>query len=99
MNTLYVGANGIVTAINPSNGEEDWRTRLGGGGFFSSKAWSEVALIESGDVLYVDCNGHIFCLDKTLGNILWENDLPGMGVNDMCLSASGQVSKTRRTPG
>ncbi len=93
MDTLFVGANGIVLAIDPSDGEEIWRTRLGGGGFFSSKAWKDVSLVENGDVLMVACNGHVFCLDKTLGNILWENDLPGLGFKEICMSAGGKHYK------
>ena len=37
-------------------------------------------LLLDGDRLIVSINGYMYCLDPIFGQLVWSNDLPGMGV-------------------
>ena len=79
--TVFVGTKGSVTAINKSDGREIWRTAL--------KGASYVMLAFDGNQIYAHTGGHLFCLDKISGEILWENDLPGLGYGLATLLVEG----------
>jgi len=86
---LYIGINGCVAAIDPQDGRGIWRTELGSG-FFSSTTGSDVCVLEHDGRVFAGCMGHVFALDGMTGEILWQNDLEGMGHNDVTLSIAGK---------
>lgn len=87
--TLYIGSNGHVVAVEPSSGAELWRTRLGGG-LFSATVQEDVCVLEHDRRVFAGCHGHLFCLDAETGAILWQNDLRGLGHNDVTLAIAGK---------
>ena len=42
-------------------------------------------LVQGGFVL-AGSHGHLFCLDVETGSVLWNNELKGMGYNDISLA-------------
>jgi len=93
--TLFIGTNGMVMAIDSSTGRELWRTKLGGGGLFSSSRYQDVAIVEHEDSLFAGANGKLYCLDKSSGRTKWNNELSGAGYNDLCLSIAGKRAFTK----
>jgi outer membrane protein assembly factor BamB len=85
---LYIGCNGHVVAVDPSDGREIWRTGLKAG-FFGTAALVDVCVLESNGTVYAGSNGHLFALDGKTGDILWHNQLEGLGHNDVTLSIAG----------
>lgn len=67
----YIGIRGTVLALNRATGEELWRVRLGG--------WCFVNLVLDGDRVIATTRGKAFCLDAATGNLLWFNQLSGLG--------------------
>jgi outer membrane protein assembly factor BamB len=86
---LYIGCNGHVSAIDPSSGNEVWRTPLSTG-VFSSASHQDVCILEHEGKVYAGCYGHLFSLDANTGDILWKNDLTGLGYNDVTLAFAGK---------
>lgn len=86
---LYIGTNGHVAAIQPADGQELWRTKLGAG-MFGATTSQDVCVLEHEDRVFASCYGHLFCLDAASGKILWQNDLKGLGHNDITLSIGGR---------
>jgi glucose dehydrogenase len=84
MKNLYVGTNRWVAAINPRTGEEHWRTKLPKG-----RIGNPVTMLVEGQHLYVGHYGHVFCLDKRTGSILWQNSLSRMGFHPVLLAMEG----------
>lgn len=70
---LYIGCNRHVSAIDPSSGDEVWRTSLSTGGF-SSTSHQDVCILEHEGKVYADCYGRLFAIDAGAGNILWKNN-------------------------
>jgi outer membrane protein assembly factor BamB len=97
---LYIGSNGYVAAIDPASGEEIWRTELQSG-FFGSTVANDVCVLEHEGRVFASGRGHAYALDGETGEILWHNDLKGMGHNDVTLSIAGKsiqfVATERRT--
>jgi outer membrane protein assembly factor BamB len=85
---LIIGSNGYVASINPSTGEELWRTPLQQG-FLSSTSHSDVSVLVVGGIIFAGSRGHLFCLAVEDGAIIWSNDLKGMGYNDVSLAIQG----------
>ncbi len=85
---LFIGSNGFVSAIDPSSGRELWRTRLESG-VFTSTGGADVSVLVRGELLFAGAAGHLFCLSSASGEILWKNELPGMGHNDISLTLEG----------
>jgi outer membrane protein assembly factor BamB len=85
--TLYIGTNGHVAAIDTANGNERWRTKLGQG--FTSTAQADVTILLDGDRLLAGSMGHLYCIDATNGAVVWQNDLEGLGYNDITMAMAG----------
>jgi outer membrane protein assembly factor BamB len=69
---VYVGIGGHVVALDVATGTERWRTKLRGRDI--------VYVVSDGGRLYAVARGELYCLDGTLGTILWQNRLEGMGL-------------------
>ena len=82
---LFIGSNGFVAAINTSTGQELWRTQLQRG-VFKSTGNADVSVLVRGELLFAGAAGHLFCLAADTGQIIWHNELGGMGYNDISLA-------------
>jgi outer membrane protein assembly factor BamB len=77
---IYLGVKGTALALNRGNGEILWSTRLAGGEF--------VNLMLDGEMVLATTKGEIFCLDAKSGNLLWRNQLRGMGLGLITIATS-----------
>lgn len=84
---LYIGSNGNVAAISPEDGREIWRTSVSASLLTSHQ---DVCVLEHEGRVFAGTHGRIVALDGGTGRILWSNDLPGMGYNDVTLSIAGK---------
>lgn len=55
---LIIGCNGYVSAINSSNGEELWRTKLRDG-LMGGSLGADVSVLIDGDMIFAGCNASI----------------------------------------
>jgi outer membrane protein assembly factor BamB len=85
---LYLGINGHVVAIDPVDGGEVWRTPLRTGLFLSAEQQQVCVLVHDGSV-FAGCHGLLFCLDAESGDVLWTNELKGLGHNAITLAMAG----------
>ncbi|MFD1000943.1 PQQ-binding-like beta-propeller repeat protein [Ohtaekwangia kribbensis] len=85
---LIIGSNGYVSAIQTSDGCELWRTKLREG-FFGGSGGCDVSVLIEGDKIFAGCAGRIYALRTSDGKILWDNDLKGMGYNQVALAKEG----------
>lgn len=86
---LYIGSNGFVSAIHPKTGREVWRTVLRQGLLGGSSGQDVCVLEDQGRVFAGSC-GRLYAIDGATGEILWENELKGMGYNDVTLAMAGK---------
>lgn len=87
-NLLIIGCNGFVSAIDAASGQERWRTRLREGILGGSRGY-DVSVLIDGDQVFAGCYGRIYALRTSDGEILWANDLKGMGYNEVALARQG----------
>ena len=80
---LFIGARGMVLAIDRTNGQEVWRSRLKGGDF--------VNVVLSEGSLYATTHGELFCLDAASGNIIWHSSLKGLGRGLITIAGNQQT--------
>jgi outer membrane protein assembly factor BamB len=85
---LFIGSNGHVCAIDTGTGVEIWRTRLQKG-LLQATASEDVSVIVREEIIYAGCQGHLFAISGKSGEILWHNDLKGLGYNDISLAFEG----------
>ena len=85
---LCIGTNGHAAAIDPGTGAELWRSKLGSG--FLATGSEDVCVLDDEGRVFAGCFGGLFCLDAANGDILWKNDLKGLGHNDVTLSIAGK---------
>lgn len=85
---LIIGCNGYVSAILANNGEELWRTKLREGLLGGSRG-CDVSVLIDGDQIFAGCYGRLYALRSSDGIILWQNDLKGMGFNEVALARQG----------
>ena len=86
---LYIGSNGNVAAIDADTGVEIWRTKLKPG-FLSATSYADVTVLDHEGKVFAGSMGHLFCLDAQSGDLLWHNELEGLGHNDVTLSIAGR---------
>ena len=86
--SLIIGCNGYVSAIDPKTGEEVWRTKLRDGVLGGSRG-ADVSVLIDGNQIFAGCSGRIYSLDALNGTILWTNDLKGLGFNEVALARQG----------
>jgi outer membrane protein assembly factor BamB len=85
---LIIGSNGYVSAILASSGEELWRTKLREGLFGGSRG-SDVSVIIDGDQVFAGCSGRLYALRASDGQILWSNNMDGLGYSVIALARPG----------
>src|SRR5262245_51593797 len=96
---LFIACNGVVAAIRPDDGTEVWRATLRLG-VFSQTSRQDVCLLEHESRVFAGCYGYLFALDAASGEILWQNELKGLGYNEVTLAMAGKsiqiISRTER---
>jgi len=85
---IIIGCNGYVLSIHIATGEEIWRVKLRPGVLGGSRG-SDVSVLVNGDQVYAGCSGRIYALDVSSGAILWQNELSGIGFNEVALAMQG----------
>ena len=98
---LFVGIYHSVAALDTRNGEEVWRTKIGGMTF--------VNVLFDGVELFATTKGEAFRLDPQTGALVWQSKLPGLGRGTATLAstraptggagATAAESVRRATPG
>jgi outer membrane protein assembly factor BamB len=81
---LYIGVGGHAVAIDPSSGEEIWRTKLKGAMF--------VTIHQRGSEVYAGANGELFCLSADTGEIIWHNKLKGLGLSVVSFTGTSETA-------
>ena len=84
---IYLGIKGQVVAIEVATGRERWRQQVR-----SNSSITNVAVI--GEVVVVYARGHLYGLRKDTGQILWENQLSGLGYGYAILGVEGGQEAT-----
>lgn len=85
---IIIGCNGYVSAINTTDGSELWRTKLWSNLVGGSRGLDVSVLVDE-DTIFAGCSGRVFALNAGDGSILWENDLKGIGYNEVALAKQG----------
>jgi outer membrane protein assembly factor BamB len=80
---IFVATNGFVLALNPADGAELWRTKLG------RSAGSIVSVMSSDGLLFAGHSGKVSCIDPQTGAVLWTNNLPKTGFHPVLLVREG----------
>lgn len=78
---IFVGLNRKVLALDRYTGEVVWLWRSPRGSGF-------VAVLLDGDRLIAGVSGYIYCLDPLFGQVVWENQLKGLGVGFTSLASA-----------
>jgi len=77
------GTHRYIVAIDPGSGEEVWRTKLPHNGAVVP------SILIKGRFLYVSHFGHVYCLNRRDGDVVWENDLPKLGYQTVVIAMEG----------
>lgn len=78
---LVLGTNGFVAGMDEDTGEEVWRTSLSGYGL--------VNVLWQRGRLFAASQGRLYRLNPRNGEVIWENNLPGMGYEPISLALEG----------
>lgn len=92
---LIVGIKGQVVAIDTSTGTEAWRTSLPVSGLLASRN-DIVSVLKKEGMIFAATSGFVFALAESDGSVLWKNELPGLGFNEVSLALDGAAIKTVR---
>lgn len=85
---VIIGCNGYVSCINTDDGVELWRTKLWDGLLGGSRG-KDVSVLIDGTRVYAGCDGYLYALDVATGDIIWNNELKGLGRNEVALAKHG----------
>jgi len=77
---LFVGIYNSVVALDPRDGSELWRSKLGGGTLLNVH-WD-------GTDLFASTKGEVFRLDPRDGQVVWHNKLKGLGTGFVTLASN-----------
>ena len=77
---IFVGFNSRVAAIDRDTGQLIWQWKCPRGTGYTS-------LLFDGDRLIVSVMGYTYCLVPLTGQVLWFNELPGMGMGVASLAS------------
>jgi outer membrane protein assembly factor BamB len=95
MDTLFVGLKGHVIALNKRDGSQLWKTKLRHGLLVGGDSF--VTVLAERERIYAHTQGRLFCLDAGTGEVLWSNELAGLGYDISMLAAVGMSSPSLAT--
>jgi len=77
---VFVGIKNTVVAIDDRSGVELWRTKL--------RSSDHVLVFWDGEALFASAGGEIWRLDPRQGDVLWHNEMKGMGRGIVSIASS-----------
>lgn len=77
---VFVGIKSSVIALDERTGDEVWRTEL--------RSSDYVSVFWDGESLFAANSGEVWRIDPETGNLLWHNELKGMGRGLVSLATS-----------
>ena len=80
---LVIGIGGHAVGIDPATGTEVWRTKLKGSDI--------VTVHDAGQHVFAGAGGVLFCLETGTGQILWNNQLRGLGRGLIAFTADDEA--------
>jgi outer membrane protein assembly factor BamB len=87
---IFVGIKNAVVALDDRTGAEVWRAGL--------RSSDYVTVLWDGEALLAANGGEVWRLDPARGDVLWHNELKGMGRGLVSLASSrGPASTTAHT--
>jgi len=81
---LYLATKNTVCAIEKASGKIAWGAKLRRGIFKGGSSF--VSLADDEMHLFAHTHGYLYCLSKSDGRVLWENELSGLGYQLAMLS-------------
>ena len=87
---IFVGFNSRVAAVDRDSGRMVWQ-------WHSPKGTGYTSVLLDGDRLVVSVMGYTYCLNSETGEVLWFNDLPGMGTGVVSLASLRAGSASAET--
>jgi outer membrane protein assembly factor BamB len=81
---IFIGIKHSVVALERATGREVWRTKLPSAGGF-------VTVLCDGRNIFAGSSGKMYGLDLN-GNLLWKNELSGLGYGLICLGLPNGLS-------
>jgi outer membrane protein assembly factor BamB len=77
---VFLGISGVVFALDRTTGTEVWCVELEGSDF--------VNVVLDGDRILATTKGEIYCIDPVTAQVIWQNDLPGMGAGIVSIATA-----------
>ncbi len=87
-NHIYAYVGGHVTCVDITSGQEVWRTPVPGGTSFVA------SLVTRDNAVILGHRGRMHGFDAATGNLLWSNDLKGLGYGTVFLANAGDGQAT-----
>ncbi len=83
MDPVYVSCGAHVAAIDPATGNEYWRCKL------PKSTYGLISLHVCGDLIVAGSYGRIYGIERWKGEIVWTNELQGMGYYNILITSEG----------
>jgi|SRR5215216_2828208 len=87
--SVFVGIKNCVVALDDRTGVEKWRTQL--------RSSDHVAVLWDGAALIAASGGEVWRLDPEAGQVIWHNELKGLGRGLAGLASSRRATLTADT--
>jgi outer membrane protein assembly factor BamB len=78
---IFIGFSKHVVALDRATGTLLWK-------WVAPKGKAYPAVLLDGDRLIVSLMGYTYCLDPFSGRVMWQNELPGLGVGVACIATT-----------
>lgn len=87
--SIFVGIKNCVIALDDRTGAERWRTAL--------RSSDYVSVLWDGEALLAACGGEVWRLDPEGGQVVWHNELKGLGRGLVSLASGRRATTTAET--
>ncbi len=87
---LFIFSSGRVAAINKTNGEVIWETKLKQYLKYINMSFGN--LLHEEDKLFVGAGGYLVCLSAKDGSFIWKNELKGWGYNFVSMGSNASIT-------
>ncbi|MFK7921017.1 MAG: PQQ-binding-like beta-propeller repeat protein [Bacteroidia bacterium] len=88
---LYVGISGHICKIDPQNGKEVWRTKIGNN--------YSVFFIHHEKQIIATIMGRVVAVDAQTGTILWKNELKKLGYSTTSMAIGDKKFQSQTANG
>lgn len=86
---IFVGIKNSVVALDDRGGAEVWRAQL--------RSSDHVTVLWDGEALLAANGGEVWRLDPASGEVVWHNELKGMGRGLVSLASGRRATTTAET--